>query len=332
MLKCSRILMVFLSVWVLGCAPVVYKPGHAITEPFLFNNRYITPDGAQLPFRLWLPEQNEIDAVLIALHGFNDYSHFFDQPGEFLKSRGVVSYAYDQRGFGGSPIRGRWSGINAYAEDLAVFIRLVKDKHPGLPVYLLGESMGGAVIIAAMARGRIEAVDGLILAAPAVWARETMPWYQRSLLWLLSHTMPWLTLTGKGLKVTASDNIDMLIALGRDPLVIKETRVEAIHGLTNLMDTAYSNARNIPVDTLVLYGKKDEVIPKKPTYRFLQKFLETNSGNKTVAFYEDGYHMILRDLQATVIWRDIDAWIKSSNTVLPSKADSWDWQLVTKNK
>lgn len=317
----SRILIIVLSVWIWGCVPAVHKPGDAVTAPMLLDGHYITPDGAQLPLRYWSPEQDGPEAVLIALHGFNDYSRFFEGPGEFLKTRGIASYAYDQRGFGAAPSRGRWSDIHAYTEDLNQFIRLVRSKHPGLPVYLLGESMGGAVAIAAMAQDQAAEVDGLILAAPAVWSRETMPWYQRTLLWALSHTMPWLTLTGQGLGVIASDNIDMLIALGKDPLVIKSTRVEAIHGLTNLMDEAFYNARDISVDTLMLYGEKDEIIPPKPMYRFLQEFLNTDSGAKTIALYENGYHMLLRDLQAKVIWQDIYAWIKTAQPALPSGAD-----------
>lgn len=333
MIRFYRLVIVFLTCWISGCAPAVYKPGLPVIDAQLLDDRYITPDGSWLPVRKWVPESNETEAVLIALHGFNDYSRFFEEPGEFLKGHGIASYAYDQRGFGQSPRRGLWSGIEAYADDLDLFVRLIKSKHPGLPVYLLGESMGGAVIIATMSREQATPVDGLILSAPAVWSRETMPWYQRSLLWLMSHTMPWMTLTGRGLKVTPSDNTDMLVELGKDPLVIKETRVETIHGLTDLMDKAFYNARNVQIDTLMLYGEKDEIIPKKPTLRFLNDFLKTNSGAKTVAFYENGYHMLLRDLQASVIWQDIAAWIKSDtdDVPLPSGADQRDWHLLAKN-
>jgi alpha-beta hydrolase superfamily lysophospholipase len=193
----------------------------------------------------------------------------------------------------------------------------------------LGESMGGAVVIATMARSLKTPVDGLILAAPAVWGRETMPWYQQTLLWALSHTMPWLTLTGKGIvKVTPSDNIEMLRELGRDPLVIKATRVEALYGLTNLMDAALHSAKEIQTDTLVLYGEKDEIVPKQPTLRFLQDLMQNRQHRKRVAFYENGYHMLLRDLQAPVLWKDIVAWIKSSAAPLPSGADKHAEQVL----
>jgi alpha-beta hydrolase superfamily lysophospholipase len=96
------------------------------------------------------------------------------------------------RGFGGSDNIGLWAGHETYSEDLDLFTRLVAEKHPNTPIYLLGESMGGAVIIVASAEMKMPQVAGVILAAPALWSREFMPWYQTSLLWLLSYTMAWL--------------------------------------------------------------------------------------------------------------------------------------------
>jgi alpha-beta hydrolase superfamily lysophospholipase len=148
-----------------------------------------------------------------------------------------------------------------------------------------------------------------------------MPWYQTGLLWTLAHSLPWLKLTGSNIRVMPSDNIEMLRALGRDPWVIKGTRVETIYGLANLMDKAYGSASQLNGHTLMLYGEKDEIIPKKPTYEFLQKFLSSNTADKKVAFYQQGYHMLLRDMQASTTWKDIEAWIHDSLKKLPSGAD-----------
>jgi acylglycerol lipase len=303
-----------------GCMPMAYPPGEKSQKAQLSDNAYFTEDGSSLPLRHWLPA-TEPRAVLIALHGFNDYSNFFDQAGHYFSKLGIASFAYDQRGFGAAPKRGLWAGSSAYADDLQVLVRLIKQRYPKRPVYLLGESMGGAIIITAMKSADMPPVDGIILAAPALWARPTMPWYQTSLLWTLAHFMPWLTLTGKGVHVTPSDNIEMLRALGRDPLVIKATRVETVYGLTNLMDAAFSSASSLSGNTLMLYGEKDEIIPKKPTYAFLQQFLASDITEKTVAFYEHGYHMLLRDLQASTALKDIAAWINPSPEKLPSGAD-----------
>jgi alpha-beta hydrolase superfamily lysophospholipase len=317
----------FLFLLMTGCMPKIYPPGEKNYQAHISKGLFVTEDGTSLPLREWLPK-TKTQAVLIALHGFNDYSHFFDRPGHYLSSQGIACFAYDQRGFGASPRRGLWAGESAYTGDLKMLVRLLKQRYPNVPLYLLGESMGGAVIISAMSKTELPEIDGVILAAPALWARSTMPWYQSSLLWVLSHSMPWLTLTGRGLKITPSDNIEMLRALGKDPWVIKKTRVDALHGLTDLMDSAYASAALLQGNTLVLYGDKDEIIPKKSTYDFLHKFLATNPANKKVAFYQQGYHMLLRDLQATIPWQDIAAWINSSARQLPSGADNHAQQVL----
>jgi alpha-beta hydrolase superfamily lysophospholipase len=298
---------------------MIYRPSDKMQTAQIINNQFLTEDGAILPVKKWLPDKNS-RAIIIALHGFNDYSQFFQLPGSFFKQHGIACYAYDQRGFGGSPNRGLWPGVNSYSDDLATFIRLIKQQHPNTPIYLLGHSMGGAIIIVTMAQGMTSPVDGIILAAPAVWGRATMPWYQTTLLWTLSHTLPWLTLTGEGLDIKPSDNIEMLKSLGRDPLVIKETRVETIYGLANLMDAALNAAEKLDNKSILLYGEKDQVIPKKPTYQFLRNFGKKTQDRKTVAFYPNGYHMLLRDLQAETVWKDILAWIASENETLPSGA------------
>lgn len=310
-----------------GCMPAIYPPGAKNNAAQLGENTFLTEDGARLPLRHWLPK-NEPRAVIIALHGFNDYSRFFETPGQYFSSQGIACFAYDQRGFGMAPNRGLWAGGETYTNDLQALVRLVKQRYPKRPVYLLGESMGGAIVITAMSQAGMPDVAGIILAAPALWARSTMPWYQTGLLWTLAHSLPWLTLTGEGVHVVASDNIDMLRAMGRDPLVIKGTRVETVYGLTDLMDEAFNSAARLHGNTLMLYGEKDEIIPKEPTYAFLQRFLETNPAEKTVAIYQNGYHMLLRDLEAPTTWKDITAWINASPDKLPSGADSRARQLL----
>jgi alpha-beta hydrolase superfamily lysophospholipase len=305
-----------------GCTPMIYPPSGVVNIEQLTERQFITADGAALPLKSWLPIEQQTTAIIVALHGFNDYRNFFHLPGSFLSQQGIACFAYDQRGFGGSPQRGLWSGVETYRADLKAFVGQLHQSYPGIPIYLLGESMGGAVIITTMAQKNKPLVAGIILSAPAVWARATMPWYQQVVLWSLSHTLPWLTLTGEGVGIIPSDNIEMLRQLSQDPLVIKETRVETIYGLVNLMDAAQAGAEQIDGKTLLLYGEHDEVIPKEPTFLFLKKFNAHQSGMNTVAIYEKGYHMLLRDLQAEVVWKDIAAWMTSSNAPLPSNADN----------
>src|SRR5689334_4969782 len=117
--------------------------------PQLADRFLIADDGARLPLRVWLPEGRP-RAMILALHGFNDYSNAFAGPAAQWAKEGIATFAYDQRGFGQAPMRGRWPGAAVLAGDLATASRLLREHHPGVPLYLLGESMGGAVVITAI--------------------------------------------------------------------------------------------------------------------------------------------------------------------------------------
>jgi alpha-beta hydrolase superfamily lysophospholipase len=305
----------------IGCSPVLAPAGPDVVPLALDEARLVATDGAELPLRSWIPESGPPDAIVIALHGFNDYSNFFDGIGRWLAGRGVAAYAYDQRGFGGAPNRGLWPGSEAMASDLRAAVALVRARHPGIPLYLFGESMGGAVVMATMARFDRPAVDGIILVGPAVWGRSSMPWYQTTALWLAVHTFPSGRLTGRNLGIVVSDNTEMLRALGRDPMVIKGTRIDAIYGLVNLMDEAMASASRLDGQMLVLYGARDPLIPAGAMREVLERLPPETAHRRRVALYPQGYHMLTRDLQGETVWRDIDAWLADPDAPLPSGAD-----------
>jgi alpha-beta hydrolase superfamily lysophospholipase len=215
-------------------------------------------------------------------------------------------HAYDQRGFGANPEPGRWPGVDMLIDDLVRERERLEDLYPDTPVYVLGESMGAAVIIAAAAEDAPLASDGLILSAPAVWGGDQLNDFYRLTLWVMVHVAPGLELTGSGLKVMASDNIDMLRAIGADPLFIKATRVDAIAGLVALMDVAAESVGTLDGPLLVLGGERDEIVPPGAHLAMLGRL---QAGQCTEIIYPDGYHMLLRDLQRQVVWDDILAWI-----------------------
>ncbi len=259
-----------------------------------------------LPRRAWLPDDTPPRAVILAVHGFNDYSNAFDAFGTFAAEHGIAVHAYDQRGFGANPDAGRWPGTDMLVDDLVRERARLSTLYPDTPIYLLGESMGAAVIIAAAAQGAPLGDDGIILSAPAVWGGDQLNGFYRATLWVMVHVAPGLELTGRGLKIMASDNIEMLRALGADPLFIKATRVDAIAGLVALMDIAAASIDTLPGPLLVLGGARDEVVPPGAHQAMLER-LRAQPCTKVV--YPDGWHMLLRDLQRQVVWNDILAWI-----------------------
>ncbi len=278
-------------------------------------------DGYELPLAVW-PSPGTPRAVVLALHGFNDYRKALTGPGEWFAASDITTYAYDQRGFGETLQRGFWPGTDTLLDDAGKMIGLVCAEHPGIPLYLVGDSMGGAVSIALLADAAPACVDGLILIAPAVWGWQTMPFWQRAGLRFLAHVAPGYRPSPKGLDIMASDNIEMLRAQGRDPLVIKETRVDTLYGLVDLMETALLASHEVPVPTLILYGEKDEIIPRRPACRMIAGLPDAPPAQWRLVLYPDGYHMLTRDLQADVVLQDMVAWmLDPPGAALPSSRE-----------
>ena len=289
-----------------ACAPRLAEQGIGNAKPAILGDAFLTHDGLSLPLRHW--DAPAPAAVIVALHGMSDYSNAFDMPASWWATQGITTLAYDQRGFGQSPNPGMWAGAAALRGDLSDFIEAARAKYPGVPVYALGESMGGAVVLPALATDRPPHVDGVILVAPAVWSRGDMPLSYRVALWSTVHTLPWLTLSGKGLKIWPSDNMAMLRKLSHDPLFQHQTRTDAVYGLVNLMDEARHAPEKLAADTppiLLLYGAKDQIIPKKSTEAVVAELGKRASVNR----YEHGYHMLLRDLEGESVDRDVADWI-----------------------
>lgn len=299
-----------------GCAPAIAPSGLASDTPAIEDNVFVTRDRLTLPLRHWDAENPK--AVIVALHGMSDYSEAFDMPGPWWAAHGVEVYAYDQRGFGRGPHPGLWAGANAMRTDLDDFVDAVHLKYPGVPVYALGESMGGAVVLSSLASQRPPHIEGAILSAPAVWSRDDMPLSYKTALWIGAHTVPWVHLSGEGLKIWPSDNVAMLRNLSHDPVYQHSARIDQVYGLVNLMDQAKVAPEHITVDPpiLFLFGDKDQVIPAAPT-----RAVTAALGNRaTVIEYPHGFHMLLRDLQRERVWNDVLAWIEKTAVAQPSLA------------
>ena len=293
------------------------QPGNVMQETRFDSDFVVMADGYVLPMKTWVPA-GQPSAAVLAIHGFNDYSNAFDAVGRAFTEDKLITYAIDQRGFGATDQRGMWAGQVRMQSDLIATINLLCDKHEGLPIFVLGESMGGAVIISSLQELSHTCISGLILSAPAVWGWQAMPWWQTLPLRLLAHTVPEMTVTGEDLDIEPSDNDEMLRALGRDPLIIKETRIDAIYGLTDLMETALNNGSAFNMQSLILYGEHDEIIPAESFCTLLNSLPDKGTSQWRLVLYPDGYHMLSRDLQGDVVIRDMRAWIQDQAASLPS--------------
>lgn len=315
-----------------------------------------TYDGAALPLRAWQPPADQAPrAIIIALHGMNDHAGMFDEVARsWADERAIATYAYDQRGFGRAPDRGLWPGTARLTADLSAAVLAARADHPDQPIFVLGHSMGAAVILAALgdgaptagdqaraprdadaaragdyARAMLSEIDGVILAAPAVWGGGELPFFYRAVLNVAARVAPGKSLTGERAARQASDNIEVLRAMARDPLMIRETRLDAVLGIVRLMDAAWRGADALAARTtdadlpiLLMIGEKDEIIPVDAQEKLRSVLMADGSdrGNddgqtikngesRTALSFPEGWHLLFRDLQRRAVWDETSAWI-----------------------
>jgi acylglycerol lipase len=306
-----RLSAIMLCLVLMGCAVTRAPLESEDVTPAFDQGVLVARDGARLPLREWDAEGGTPKAVIIGLHGMSDYSNAFDGPAKAWSARGITTLAIDQRGFGRAPNPGLWAGSEMMRHDLDDFAAAAHARFPGVKIFALGESMGGAVLLSALASPDPPAIDGAILISPAVWSRADMPMPYRVALFLVAHLMPQIILTNSAashvVTVMPSDNVPMLIALGRDPLFQKKTRADTLFGLVNLMDEARRAAGEIKAapPILFLHGAKDQVIPPKSAAAAIAA-LGTHAETRE---YPEGYHMLLRDLEGPKVQEDVADWV-----------------------
>ncbi len=263
-------------------------------------------DGNPLPLRTW-PESGPQQGIVLALHGFTDYSGAFSRICPWLAARGYRCHAIDQRGFGAAPAREHWPGAETLASDVVDVIGAVRDRSSdkGQPLFLLGESMGGSVALLATSRLPEHALPaGLILAAPGV--REELPlrplW--DVLLWTAGRIFP-------GVTVPVHREADPLLLdeandrLLNDPLVQRRVRADTYYGVTRLADAAGEAAAEVTLPVLLLYGEEDGLIHR----RSICAAKADLRGPVELQIYEGGPHLILHWRQQSRVLEDIGRWL-----------------------
>jgi len=319
----QRLALVLVLFLVSACAPMLRQsaldPPPGFAGPQLAADAVVSFDGAKLGLTTWESQTGEPWAVVVAVHGMNDYANAFHFLGDALAAEGITTIAYDQRGFGRSPMRGIWAGQDLMVEDLRTVVALARAKHPNAKMVVIGESMGGSVAALAFASDNPPAADRLILSAPGVWGFDSQPLPNKTLLWLAAnftaskvYTPPkWITD-----RITPTDNREELIAMGRDRLMIWGARSDTLYGLVKLMDRAADAVGDDQVPTLFLYGAKDDIIPKNAAFKAARRLKPSDRS----AYYAAGHHLLTRDRQRAVVIGDILSFIRDSEAPLPSGA------------
>jgi alpha-beta hydrolase superfamily lysophospholipase len=211
------------------------------------------------PALYWKPDKTPRAAVL-CLHELGFYNGVFDDLGKRLSAQGLATYAIDLRGFGGwTEIKSPDSkmDLDKTLEDVKGSVEVMHKLHPGIPVFVLGEAMGGALALKAAATFP-ELIQGAITAAPGGEHHKTMKNYMTIASKLAVAGPNNETSYGEDLLEIATPKKELQDAFREDPKVRLDLAPRELMDCQFFMYKTRQMARKIKnVPVLVVHGEKD---------------------------------------------------------------------------
>jgi acylglycerol lipase len=304
-----------------NCAPVhtqAWKTPPGLLGPCLEAHAFVSFDGAKLALQQWGPSSGDPWAVIIGVHGMNDDYNAFDLAGPFWAKDGILTLAYDQRGFGRSPGRGIWAGDKLLIDDLRTLTALARARYPRAIIAVAGESLGASVAVEAFASDIAPTADRVVLLSPGVWGWSTQPLAYKMALRFAAHIYPggdvkpsWVNKNRRG-----TDNTNELRRRERDPYQTRGDRTDTLYGVVDSMQRASEELGQIRLPVAYLIGAHDKIIPRRPMVMAARALKPSDRS----AFYVNGWHLLLVDQQRDTVFNDVESFIRDPVAPLPSGA------------
>jgi alpha-beta hydrolase superfamily lysophospholipase len=249
--------------------------------------------------------------LLVALHGLGDHSGLYPMLPDAFLPLGIEIFAPDLRGNGRSPGQRayleRWSELR---EDLRRLIIRVRAERPTIPLFLLGNSMGGLVALD-YALHHPEGVRGVIAVSTPL-GDLGVPRLLMALGRVLSRWWPRFSLdTGMDLSGLARDP-EVAERVLRDPLFHRKGTARLSTEITATIARVQGGAGGFPVPILVLHGAADRMVPPDGSRRFVGA---TGQPDRLLIEYSGAYHALLADRGGDQVLQDIAEWMTGHATV-----------------
>jgi len=263
-----------------------------------------TFDGLELYYTCRLPDR-KATANLAMVHGYGDHVARHLPFAQRCAEAGIAFWGIDLRGHGRSPgQRGFIRSWDDYLGDTDTLLELAGRELPGLPLFLLGHSMGG-VIVLDYAERRSKGLSGVIATSPELGTLPVAPALVL-IAKVLSSVWPRFAMKTPLDLAALSRNADVGRAAAADPLYHNTGTARLGTELIAAVSRVRKHAKEIGLPLLMLQGGADRIAPPDATRSF---FDEVPEGKKELLFYENAYHELDLDSDGERASRDLFAWV-----------------------
>jgi len=257
-------------------------------------------------YQFWLPE-NPPHAVLLIVHGVNEHSGRYEHLAAYFTEKGYAVYGLDLVGHGKS------SGTRSFAKDFSSFInpiltylKMIKDWQPGLPVYLVGHSMGG-LIGANFLIDHQDQVQGAVLSGSLTLIPDYVSDFTIKIGKLLSSVLPKMRLLALDSDGISRDKA-VVQAYKDDPLVYNGKMTARISNVMNdgiARIAADGSKINLPV--LLLHGSEDSLCDPDCSI-YLHNLISSN--NNQLIIYDGFFHEVYNEPEQRTVFNDVLNWLE----------------------
>ena len=247
------------------------------------------------PCLAWIDPDVNPRAVLLCVHGLGLYNGTYEPFGKRMAKAGIPTYAIDMRGFGSwMEAKGREKvDFDACFEDVKAVLKVIHRAHPGLPVFLLGESMGGAIALQATALYP-ELISGLISSVPAADRFQQKRTALKVALHLLANPNKPFDV-GTGVIKQATKKSELREAWGKDPFARMNLSARELLQFQEFMNKNHDRAKEIKATpVLIVQGAGDKLVRPEGT---VELYNELCTPDRQLVLVPKAEHLIFEENQ-----------------------------------
>lgn len=261
--------------------------------------------GLRLYRQSWVPDR-DARAIVVLVHGVSEHSGRYHHVAGRLVGDGYAVHAVDHRGHGRSEgPRAFIDRISNAVDDLDSLVAATTAPNSGVPVVMLGHSMGGLLAVC-FALAYNERLSGLILSAPLA-ALEAASLTTRLAARALSVVTPRLGVVGID-SALISRNPEVVRAYDADPLVFHgKLPARTAFELERAVRSLPSGLPAITVPTLIMYGSSDRLCPPVGSLNLHDCI---GAQDRTLKVYDGLYHEIFNEPEQEQVLEDVCGWLR----------------------